>query len=144
MLRACAALLPGTHDFTAFTPTETQHRTFARTVGHAAWHGCGEELRFTIAADAFLRHQVRTLVGTMLQMACGDRDPAGFAGLLAGAHRSAAGATAPACGLYLAGVRFDGEEAGRELAGIRKGLGGGSGPTVASADSGALLPPLDA
>jgi tRNA pseudouridine38-40 synthase len=116
-LAGCADVLRGTHDFTAFTPTETQHDTFVRTVHHAAWTAAGEELRFTIAADSFLRHMVRTLVGTMLASARGE--PIGDAAvLLAGAPRSAAGPTAPPHGLYLAGVRFEGEEPGRELVGI--------------------------
>ena len=65
--QAAAALIPGKHDFTAFTPTETQHRLFTRTVLSAAWEDHGEELHFTIAAESFLRHMVRTLVGTMLE-----------------------------------------------------------------------------
>jgi tRNA pseudouridine38-40 synthase len=118
VLDAWAAALPGTHDFTAFTPTETQHETLVRTVHHAAWRDAGDELHFTIAADSFLRHMVRTLVGTMLTAARGEPAPA-LASLLAGAPRSAAGPTAPPHGLYLAGVRFDGEEPGRELVGFQ-------------------------
>jgi tRNA pseudouridine38-40 synthase len=117
VLAAWAEALRGTHDFTAFTPTETQHRTFVRTVHHAAWHEVGEELRFSIAASSFLRHQVRTLVGTMLLAARGEPcTPA--AELLAGAHRRRAGPTAPPHGLYLSGVRFEGEPEGIELVGI--------------------------
>ncbi len=117
MLDRWAGALLGTHDFTAFTPTETQHRTFVRTVHHAAWHESGDELRFSIAATSFLRHQVRTLIGTMLLAARGERcaEPEE---LLAGAHRTAAGPTAPPHGLYLAGVRFTGEPDGSELVGI--------------------------
>jgi tRNA pseudouridine38-40 synthase len=101
-LAACAAALPGVHDFTAFTPTETQHVHFRRTVHAAAWRRCGERLEFAITADAFLRHMVRVLVGTML-----DRlDPDAFAELLTGAPRSAAGRTAPPHGLTLTGVRY--------------------------------------
>ena len=117
VLDAWATAVVGTHAFTAFTPTETQHATFVRSVHHAAWADAGDELHFTIAADGFLRHMVRALVGTMLASARGER---GFApaGLLAGAPRSAAGPTAPPHGLYLAGVRFDGDEPGQEFVGI--------------------------
>jgi tRNA pseudouridine38-40 synthase len=100
-LRDAAALLPGEHDFRAFTPAETQHEVFVRVVESAAWVRRGDHLDFEITADSFLRHMVRTLVGTMLE---GGK----LSGLLAGAHRSAAGATAPPHGLYLVGVAYDG------------------------------------
>ena len=51
----------------AFTPTETQHEVFMRDVRAAAWERRGDQLHFTITADSFLRHMVRTLVGTMLE-----------------------------------------------------------------------------
>src|SRR2546421_2374386 len=62
-----ADLLLGEHDFRAFTPTETQHQVFTRTILEAAWHRRGAALEFEITADSFLRHMVRTLVGTMLE-----------------------------------------------------------------------------
>ena len=54
------------HDWRAFTPTETQHQTFTRVVESARWVEGGEVLAFEITADSFLRHMVRTLVGTMV------------------------------------------------------------------------------
>jgi tRNA pseudouridine38-40 synthase len=111
-LERCAAALAGTHDFTAFTPTETDHVRFSRNVYSAFWKGAGrasEVLEFWIEADAFMRHMVRVLVGTMLEVSSGRRSVASFEALLAGRPRSEAGPTAPPHGLYLAGVGYGGE-----------------------------------
>ena len=102
-----AGPLLGEHDFRAFTPAETQHEVFRRVVLAAEWQRRGDELVFAVEADSFLRHMVRTLVGTMLQTAAGDRPPETFASLLEGAPRAAAGVTAPPHGLCLVGVRYD-------------------------------------
>ncbi len=110
-LRACADALVGTHDFTAFTPAETYHVRFSRDVLHASWRGPDEAgvLEFWIEADTFMRHMIRVLVGTMLQVGRGRRSLEDFVRLLAGAPRAQAGPTAPAGALYLAGVGYDGE-----------------------------------
>jgi tRNA pseudouridine38-40 synthase len=101
-LDACAGVIAGQHDFRAFTPTETDHVFFDRTVIEAGWRREGERLEFRLTADALLRHMVRVLVGTMLERP----DPAHLAGLCAGAPRSAAGRTAPPHGLTLVSVGY--------------------------------------
>ena len=100
-LVAAAALVVGEHDFRAFTPTETEHHVFARRVSSAQWERRGDHLHFTVTADSFLRHMVRTLVGTML-----ERGDDGLAELLDGAARSDAGMTAAPFGLSLEHVEY--------------------------------------
>jgi tRNA pseudouridine38-40 synthase len=109
-LEECGAAVVGTHDFTAFTPTETEHVRFSRDVLAAFWRRQeDDEVVFWIEADAFMRHMNRVLVGTMLEVAGGRRSVSSFVSLLEGRPRSGAGPTAPAHGLYLVGVGYGGE-----------------------------------
>jgi tRNA pseudouridine38-40 synthase len=105
-LDECAQALLGTHDFTAFTPTETDHVRFERTVLSAQWHLNGDTLELWIQADTFMRHMVRILVGTMLEVASGQRTLAQFQQLLGGRPRVEAGPTALPHGLALASVAY--------------------------------------
>jgi tRNA pseudouridine38-40 synthase len=108
VLDACAELLPGRHDFTAFTPTDGYHQRFVRDVVRAEWvEEPGGVLAFWIEADSFMRHMVRSLVGTMLGLAAGRTTIPPFATLLEGRHRREAGETAHAHGLYLEAIRYD-------------------------------------
>jgi tRNA pseudouridine38-40 synthase len=106
LLHECARMLHGTHDFTAFTPTETEHSYFRCDIRAAEWRGYGDLLEFWIEADMFLRHMNRVLVGTMLDVANGTRTLEEFAELLEGCPRAQAGRTAPAHGLALASVAY--------------------------------------
>ncbi len=117
-LHACAAALVGTHDFTAFTPTDTYHERFSRDVFAAFWRSEGDMLEFWIEADAFMRQMNRVLVGTMLEVGGGRRSVASFVDLLGGRPRSEAGRTAPAHGLYLAGVGYGGSQVLQNRAGV--------------------------
>ena len=105
-LHACSRLVPGRHDFTAFTPSETDHSYFHCRVLAADWRASGDVLEFWIEADMFLRQMNRVLVGTMLEVASGRRTVSEFAELLQGRPRSQAGRTAPAHGLALASVSY--------------------------------------
>ncbi len=107
LLDECAAAVVGKHDFTAFTPTQTDHVLFERTVSACEWSAERPQLlALLIEAPSFMRNQVRVLVGTMLEVGSGRRELAEFVGLLEGAPRERGGETAPPEGLYLASVSY--------------------------------------
>lgn len=106
VMREAAALLVGRHDFSAFTPTRTEHVFFHRTVADCRLEARDDELVLLIEADAFLRGMVRTVAGTLLEVGTGRRAPGSVAALLEGAPRAAAGPTLPAHALTLVGVRY--------------------------------------
>jgi tRNA pseudouridine38-40 synthase len=107
LLQEAARLVEGTHDFRAFTPQRSYHVRFERVVTHSRWSRHDDLLRYRITADSFLYGMVRTLIGTMLEVAGGKRDLAGFGRLLSGGKRSEAGPALTSRGLTLVGVGYD-------------------------------------
>jgi tRNA pseudouridine38-40 synthase len=105
-MQKAASLVVGRHDLTAFTPTETEHVHFRRTVLACRWHRRCDLAWLEVKAPTFLRHTVRTLVGTMVEVGRGKRSIDSMATLLNGALRTAAGETAPPHGLFLWRVSY--------------------------------------
>ena len=107
LLSAASRLVEGTHDFRAFTPQKSYHVRFERIVASSRWTRQHDLLRYRITADSFLYGMVRTLVGTMLEVAGGKRDLTEFDRLLSGGKRSEAGPAVGSRGLTLVGVGYD-------------------------------------
>jgi tRNA pseudouridine38-40 synthase len=107
LLQETAALVRGRRDFRAFTPSRAYHVRFERIVTESRWERRGDLLVYYISADSFLYGMVRSLVGTMLEVALGKRDLASFARLVSGGERADAGPSASPRGLTLTRVRYD-------------------------------------
>ena len=106
MARA-AALLIGTHDFNAFRSTGSEISSPVRTVTRSEWRNNAGVLTYEISGDGFLRHMVRAIVGTLVEIGRDWRRPEEIPALLAGATRADAGPTAPPLGLFLVSVDYD-------------------------------------
>jgi tRNA pseudouridine38-40 synthase len=105
-MRQAAALVVGTHDFAAFQSTGTDVQTTVRTITRSELVEEGELLVYEVEGDGFLRHMVRAIVGTLVEIGRGRRPATQVEELLAGGSRAQAGATAPAHGLALARVEY--------------------------------------
>jgi tRNA pseudouridine38-40 synthase len=106
-MNRAAALLVGTHDFRAFRSAGGEMSTPVRTVTRSSWQQAGSVLTYEITGDGFLRHMVRAIVGTLVEVGRGWREPAEISALLSGGERADAGATAPPHGLFLVCVDYD-------------------------------------
>ena len=105
-MERAAALLTGTHDFSAFCANKHMKKTAVRTLRQIEIRRAGEELQLRFTGDGFLYHMVRILVGTLLEVGTGERDAAEMPAILASRDRSRAGFTAPAKGLTLWDVSY--------------------------------------
>jgi tRNA pseudouridine38-40 synthase len=111
MQEAAGALL-GEHDFSAFRAAGCTARTTVRRVDTITFTRLGEVLEIDVRGNAFLRNMVRILVGTLVEVGEGRRQIAQVAEILASRDRTRAGLTAPAHGLELVEVRYDGVRPG--------------------------------
>jgi tRNA pseudouridine38-40 synthase len=105
MHEAAQALL-GENDFSAFRTVQCQANSPMRNVHEIAVVRSGDEVAIEIEANAFLHHMVRNIVGSLLPIGRGEREPGWLAELLAGRDRSVAGPTAPASGLCFLAPRY--------------------------------------
>ena len=108
-MRTAGSMLVGEHDFAAFQGTGTDVHTSVRTVHRLEWSGSGgpdDPLVMRIEGDGFLRHMVRTIAGTLVEIGWGRWPPGAMAGILASRARARAGTTAPAAGLVLREVLY--------------------------------------
>jgi tRNA pseudouridine38-40 synthase len=111
MARA-ASFVVGEHDFTSFAAVdpergrEDEPASNVRTIFFCSWERTGEELIYAVRGSGFLHHMVRNLVGTFVLVGRGTLPPDDVTRILEARKRSAAGATAPASGLYLVSVEY--------------------------------------
>jgi tRNA pseudouridine38-40 synthase len=106
-MASAAELLVGKHDFNAFRSIGSETSTTVRTVTRSGWRADAGVLSYEISGDGFLRHMVRTVVGTLVEIGRGWRAADDVKTLLAGGVRAQAGATAPPHGLFLVSVDYD-------------------------------------
>jgi tRNA pseudouridine38-40 synthase len=119
--RMCEALrhLLGRHDFTSFCAAGAEVDHKVRTVMAATIEEHGRLLLFRITADGFLQQMVRTLVGTLLEVERGKREPEDVAAIVAARDRRSAGATAPAQGLCFTGATYA-DDSGQQITDNRR------------------------
>lgn len=112
VMKSAAARVIGEYDFTSFAAVdpergqEEEEKSAVRTIFSSEWQRCGEEFVYTVRGSGFLHHMVRNLVGTFLLVGKGTLQPEDVGRILKARDRSAAGATAPASGLYLVAVEY--------------------------------------
>ena len=104
-MRAAAELFLGTHDFSAFCANKNMKKSTVRHIHRLEICREGDEIVFYVQGNGFLHNMVRIIVGTLLEVGCGERQPEMISSLFGGA-RADAGVTVPACGLCLMEVTY--------------------------------------
>jgi len=112
-MKEAAPMIEGEHDFTSFAAADPERNSqegpqkdSVRTIFSSHWEHDGTEFSYEVRGNGFLHHMVRNLVGTFILVGKGTLNPADVTRILEAQDRSAAGATAPACGLYLVNVEY--------------------------------------
>ena len=106
-MREAAAFLLGTHDFSAFRAAECQAQSPVKELRHVGIQRFGDVVVFEFAADAFLHHMVRNILGCLIKVGNGSRPPQWVKQVLDGREREHAAPTFAANGLYLTAVEYD-------------------------------------
>jgi tRNA pseudouridine38-40 synthase len=106
-MQTAARMLIGTHDFAAFQSAGTETKTTVRTIARSELQRDGCLITYEVEGDGFLRHMVRAIVGTLVEIGRGWRPTESMAQLVDGGSRAQAGATAPPHGLVLVRVSYD-------------------------------------
>jgi tRNA pseudouridine38-40 synthase len=104
---AAARLLDGRYDFTAFQGTGAEAHTAERTVLRSTVVRTGDLTTYDICGDGFLRHMVRSIVGSLVEVGRGKQPASWMTDVLASRDRARAGQTAPARGLFLVSVEYE-------------------------------------
>lgn len=104
-MQKAAEFYLGTHDFSAFCSNKHMKKSTVRTIEVFSVERCGDEIVFYVTGNGFLQHMVRIMVGTLLEVGSGKREPESIADLFA-AQRCEAGPAIPACGLCLMEVQY--------------------------------------
>lgn len=107
-MRVAAEYICGTHDFTAFMASGSKITDAVRTVKFCRVERVGNVIYINVAADGFLYNMVRIIVGTLLDVGRGELAPERVGEIISSRNRRLAGSTAPACGLYLKNVMYNG------------------------------------
>jgi tRNA pseudouridine38-40 synthase len=107
LMRRAARALVGRHDFASFQASGTDLRETTRTITRVDLRESAGELQIEVDGEGFLRHMVRIMVGTLVDIGAGTRAPGDIDRMLSARDRRVAGQTAPACGLTLVNVTYE-------------------------------------